>query len=56
MDKGRKLDALAEWLARDLPQRFESRVLPVDELVALAWGDLTASRSGVAAVCHRWTG
>lgn len=48
MDKGRKRDALAEWLARDLPQRFEPRVLPVDELVALAWGDLTglAKRRG----------
>ncbi len=40
MDAGRKRDALAEWLARDLPQRFERRVLPVDEPVALAWGDL----------------
>lgn len=47
MDKGRKLDAL-KWLARDVPQRFEPRVLPVDELVALAWGDLTglAKRRG----------
>ncbi len=40
MDDGRKREALAEWLARDLPQRFEQRVLPVDEPVALAWGDL----------------
>ena len=40
MDEGRKREALADWLARDLPQRFEQRVLPVDEAVALAWGDL----------------
>ena len=40
MDEGRKQEALADWLARDLPQRFEQRVLPVDEPVALAWGDL----------------
>ncbi|RWB78422.1 MAG: type II toxin-antitoxin system VapC family toxin [Mesorhizobium sp.] len=40
MDEGRKREALAEWLARDLPQRFDQRVLPVDEAVALAWGDL----------------
>jgi predicted nucleic acid-binding protein len=48
MDTGRKRDALAEWLARDLPQRFEHRVIPVDEPVALAWGDLMglAKRSG----------
>lgn len=40
MDEGRKREALAEWLARDLPQRFEQRVLSVDDAVALAWGDL----------------
>lgn len=40
MDVGRKREALAEWLARDLPQRFEQRILPVDEPVALTWGDL----------------
>lgn len=42
MDGGRKRDALAEWLAVDLPQRFEQRVIFVDEPVALAWGDLMA--------------
>ena len=48
MDSGRKRDALANWLAQDLPQRFEHRVLPVDESVALSWGDLMgkAKRSG----------
>lgn len=48
MDNGRKRDALAEWLAQDLPQRFERRLIPVDEPVALAWGDLMgfAKRSG----------
>lgn len=48
MDEGRKREALAEWLARDLPQRFEQRVLRVDEPVALAWGDLMglAKRQG----------
>ncbi|SFU22412.1 type II toxin-antitoxin system VapC family toxin [Mesorhizobium sp. YR577] len=40
MVNGRKRDSLAEWLAEDLPQRFEHRVLAVDEPVALAWGDL----------------
>jgi predicted nucleic acid-binding protein len=48
MNNGRKRDALAEWLSRDLPQRFERRVIPVDEPVALAWGDVMglAKRSG----------
>lgn len=40
MDSGRRRDALADWLANDLPQRFEQRVLAVDEDVAFAWGDL----------------
>ncbi|SFJ58402.1 type II toxin-antitoxin system VapC family toxin [Aerobium aerolatum] len=42
MDSGRKRDALGEWLAHDLPQRFENRIIPVEEPVALAWGDLMA--------------
>ncbi len=48
MGSGRKRDALADWLAQDLPQRFERRVLPVDESVALSWGDLMGKtkRSG----------
>lgn len=48
MDSGRKRDALAQWLANDLPQRFEHRVLSVNEAIALAWGDLmgVAKRSG----------
>nr|WP_210318936.1 type II toxin-antitoxin system VapC family toxin [Rhizobium paranaense] len=48
MDSGRKRDALTEWLAQDLPQRFEHRVLPVNEPIAMAWGDLMglAKRNG----------
>ncbi|MGO8470148.1 PIN domain-containing protein, partial [Rhizobium leguminosarum] len=44
----RKRDALAEWLAQDLPQRFEHRVIPVDQPFAIAWGDLLglAKQSG----------
>lgn len=48
MDSGRKRKILAEWLPRDLPQRFEGRLIPVEEPVALSWGDLMvlAKRSG----------
>ncbi len=42
MDAGRRHDALAEWLARDLPERFAGRILAVDEHTAFAWGDLMA--------------
>jgi predicted nucleic acid-binding protein len=37
----RRLDA---WLRGDLPLRFESRVLPVDERVADRWGAIVARR------------
>jgi len=48
MDQGRRRDALTEWLSIDLPQRFAQRVLPIDEAVAMAWGDLmgVAKRRG----------
>ena len=48
MDKGRKRDALNEWLTSDLPQRFDQRVIAVEQDVALAWGDLMgdAKRNG----------
>lgn len=42
MDSGRRRDALDEWLAHDLPQRFGNRIIPVEGSVALAWGDLMA--------------
>jgi len=43
LDEGRRRDALTEWLLQALPQRFEQRILPVDEPIALAWGDLMSS-------------
>jgi predicted nucleic acid-binding protein len=48
MEKGRKQEALDKWLTDDLPQRFENRIIPVEGLVARAWGDLMAlaMRSG----------
>ena len=50
MDHGRRRDALAAWLANDLPARFAERILPIDHAVAEHWGDLMARsrRSGVA--------
>ena len=50
MDDGRRRDALAIWLANDLPARFAERILPIDRAVAERWGDLMAEsrRSGVA--------
>lgn len=47
---GRRRDRLAEWLSRELPARFASRMLGVDFAIAERWGDLMAEskRAGVA--------
>jgi predicted nucleic acid-binding protein len=45
MADGRRRDALAGWLATDLPARFETRILPIDQAVAERWGDLMAASS-----------
>jgi predicted nucleic acid-binding protein len=42
MTHGRRRDALANWLAGDLIDRFASRILIVDNKTAFAWGDLMA--------------
>lgn len=42
MAHGRRRDALANWLAGDLINRFAGRILIVDEKTAFAWGDLMA--------------
>jgi len=39
---GRRRDALVDWLANDLPTRFEGRVLGIDRRVAESWGVLVA--------------
>jgi toxin FitB len=38
MTHGRRRDALANWLADDLIDRFARRILIVDEKTAFAWG------------------
>lgn len=39
---GRRRDRLNEWLRRELPLRFEGRVLPIDAAIADAWGTIVA--------------
>ncbi|MCX7319465.1 MAG: type II toxin-antitoxin system VapC family toxin [Hyphomicrobiales bacterium] len=36
MDAGQRRDALAAWISRDLPNRFEGRTIPIDSGVALS--------------------
>lgn len=44
---GRRRSRLEEWLGHDLPLRFESRVLPVDTVVAEAWGRMMSRSEAV---------
>ena len=48
MSAGRRRDALADWIGNDLPARFGSRILSIDQAIAVRWGDLMAEsrRSG----------
>jgi toxin FitB len=50
MDDGRRREALASWLAVDLPGRFSGRILPIDPAIAERWGDVMAQarKSGFA--------
>jgi predicted nucleic acid-binding protein len=41
---GARRDRLDDWLRRELPLRFEGRVLPIDAAVADAWGTIVAGR------------
>ena len=49
LPQSKKRTRLQEWLANDIAQRFESRILPVEVSVALAWGELLGrtERAGV---------
>ena len=42
LSDGRKRRQILLWLQRDIRQRFEGRILPVEETVSLAWGQLLA--------------
>ncbi|HVR27993.1 MAG TPA: type II toxin-antitoxin system VapC family toxin [Thermoanaerobaculia bacterium] len=39
----RKRSRLEAWLSSDLRRRFDGRILPIDETVALRWGEVQAS-------------
>jgi predicted nucleic acid-binding protein len=42
LPSGARRDRLDAWLTQQVPARFETRVLPVDALIANAWGRLMA--------------
>jgi predicted nucleic acid-binding protein len=44
MARGRRRTQLDHWLREDVSLRFENRILPIDNLVAQAWGQLVAQR------------
>ncbi|MCP9624027.1 type II toxin-antitoxin system VapC family toxin [Nocardia otitidiscaviarum] len=39
---GKRRERLSAWLTEEVPDRFAGRLLPIDEVVALAWGRLRA--------------
>jgi len=43
LPQGARRAALERWLVADLPRQFLGRVLPIDESVAQAWGQLAAA-------------
>jgi predicted nucleic acid-binding protein len=42
MGPGRRRDRLADWLAGELPTRFEGRILDIDRRIAETWGVVMA--------------
>ena len=42
MAAGRRRDRLADWLLRELPARFEGRILEIDRRIAESWGVVMA--------------
>lgn len=47
MASGRRRKRLDEWLGSELTARFEARILPIDLVVADAWGKITARSEAV---------
>jgi toxin FitB len=46
---GRRRDALAAWLERDIVERFGGRAIAFDERIATAWGRVMALRDAAGA-------
>jgi predicted nucleic acid-binding protein len=44
--------SLEAWLSRDLVIRFSGRVLPVDQAVAVRWGQIAGARKSPLPVIH----
>lgn len=42
MDPGKRRTSLTDWLAGELPARFEGRILDIDSRIAETWGVLMA--------------
>ena len=47
MGDGARRRRIEEWLCHELTQRFEGRILRVDESVADAWGRIVAKRQAI---------
>jgi predicted nucleic acid-binding protein len=56
MQAGRRRERLTQWLAEELPVRFEDRILAIDPGVADTWGVLMARREKVGRVLSSMDG
>lgn len=45
LPKSRRKDVLRQWLDQDLQNRFEGRILPITDDIAVRWGKLQAETS-----------
>ncbi|HEX3129466.1 MAG TPA: type II toxin-antitoxin system VapC family toxin [Thermoanaerobaculia bacterium] len=54
MSAGKRRDRLAAWLSRDLPARFEGRILDVDSRIAEAWGVVMARGHKAGSSAGAW--
>jgi predicted nucleic acid-binding protein len=54
MAPGQRRDRLAAWLSRDLPARFEGRILDVDSRIAEAWGIVMARGQKAGSNISAW--
>jgi predicted nucleic acid-binding protein len=54
MPSGQRRERLATWLGRDLPTRFEGRILDVDSQVAETWGIVMARSQKTGSTISAW--
>jgi predicted nucleic acid-binding protein len=50
LGESKKKKMLTIWLQTEMRERFDGRILPIDEQVALTWGDMLSSAEQVGII------